>query len=64
MRIEPGKTDGGHLAHIANPMKFSASPVSTYRDAPAIGAHTDEVLADWLGLPPEEIGRLRASNTI
>ena len=27
MRIEPGKTDGGHLAHIANPMKFSASPV-------------------------------------
>lgn len=64
MRIEPGKTDGSHLAHIASPMKFSASPVSTYRDAPTIGAHTDEVLADWLGLPPEEIGRLRASNTI
>ena len=64
MRVAPGKTDGNHLAHIANPMKFSASPVGTYRDAPAIGAHTDEVLAGWLGLPPEEIVRLRASNSI
>ncbi|MDP3692969.1 CaiB/BaiF CoA-transferase family protein, partial [Bradyrhizobium sp.] len=64
MRIGPGEIEGSHLAHIANPMKFSASPVSSYRDAPAIGAHTDEVLADWMGLAPQEIGRLRASKTI
>jgi crotonobetainyl-CoA:carnitine CoA-transferase CaiB-like acyl-CoA transferase len=43
---------------------LSASPIGTYRDAPALGADTDTILADWLGLKPGEIGSLRASNVI
>ena len=63
MKIAPGEK-GNALAHVASPIKLSASPIETYRDAPALGEQTDEVLADWLGLRPEEIARLRSSNAI
>ena len=63
MKIAPGER-GNSLPHVASPIKLSASPIDTYRDAPALGEQTEDVLADWLGLGPEEIGRLRSANAI
>jgi crotonobetainyl-CoA:carnitine CoA-transferase CaiB-like acyl-CoA transferase len=49
LRIEMPHAQAGTVALVANPIRLSDSPV-TYRHAPpALGAHTDEVLADWLG---------------
>ncbi|HEV7264764.1 MAG TPA: CaiB/BaiF CoA-transferase family protein [Falsiroseomonas sp.] len=42
---------GGEQPQIANPVNFSATPVSYRRPPPALGEHQDEVLRDWLGAP-------------
>jgi 2-methylfumaryl-CoA isomerase len=42
-----------------SPLDFAASPREPARRAPILGEHTDEVLADVLGLSGVEIGRLR-----
>jgi crotonobetainyl-CoA:carnitine CoA-transferase CaiB-like acyl-CoA transferase len=63
MRIAPGER-GNSLPHVASPIRLSASPVDAYRDAPTLGEQTDEVLAGWLGLGPEEIDRLHASSVV
>lgn len=64
MQIMPDEASGRHLPHVANPIKFSASPIEAYRDAPTIGADTGEVLSTLLGLKDEDIARLRAANTV
>jgi crotonobetainyl-CoA:carnitine CoA-transferase CaiB-like acyl-CoA transferase len=48
---------------IANPMKFSKSPVSYRRAPPMIGQHTREVLREQ-GLDDAEIERLVKAGTI
>lgn len=63
IKVAPGEK-GNSLPHVANPIKLSASPVGSYRDAPALGADTDTVLADWIGLEPDKIRALRSSNVI
>jgi crotonobetainyl-CoA:carnitine CoA-transferase CaiB-like acyl-CoA transferase len=42
-------SDGGEVAQVADPMRFSASPVSYRRRPPRLGEHTEEVLRE-LGL--------------
>ncbi|HWD58827.1 MAG TPA: CoA transferase [Stellaceae bacterium] len=41
------------------PLDFSAAPREPTRPAPLLGQHTDQVLAEVLGLSAVEIGRLR-----
>lgn len=54
----------GTVKTAANPLRFSASPVS-YRLAPPLtGEHTDEVLQGWLGLDADRLARLRDKNVI
>ncbi|MEI8302194.1 MAG: CaiB/BaiF CoA-transferase family protein [Burkholderiales bacterium] len=48
---------------VANPMKFSKSPVSYRRAPPMIGQHTLEVLRET-GVPEDEIQRLLKAGTI
>ena len=43
---------------IANPVRFSATPVAYARNAPRLGEHTTEVLAEWLGTEATEAERL------
>ena len=43
----------------ASPLDFSAVARLPPLPAPVLGQHTDEILADVLGLPDHEIGRLR-----
>ncbi|HVH79906.1 MAG TPA: 2-methylfumaryl-CoA isomerase, partial [Stellaceae bacterium] len=40
------------------PLDFSAAPRQPTRPAPLLGQHTDQVLAEVLGLSAVEIGRL------
>jgi crotonobetainyl-CoA:carnitine CoA-transferase CaiB-like acyl-CoA transferase len=63
MKVAPGEK-GNALPHVASPINLSASPIASYRDAPGLGADTDIVLADWLGLAVDEIDQLRASDVI
>jgi 2-methylfumaryl-CoA isomerase len=46
------------------PLDFAAAPRLPPRPAPRLGEHTDLVLADVLGLPPGEIGRLHDSRIV
>ena len=52
------------LSSSAFRIQFSGSPVE-YRDPPPrLGEHTEAVLADLLGLGPEEIAALRARGVV
>ncbi len=56
--------EGTQLRLIANPVRFSETPVN-YRDPPpALGEHTDAVLGGMLGIGQTELARLRAGNVI
>jgi 2-methylfumaryl-CoA isomerase len=48
----------GSLLTPSSPLRFPAEPPVPPAPAPLLGAHTDEVLADVLGLTGAEIGRL------
>jgi crotonobetainyl-CoA:carnitine CoA-transferase CaiB-like acyl-CoA transferase len=54
----------GSVPSVANPIKYSATPIS-YRSAPPmLGADTDEILGDLLELAPAEIARLRKAGVV
>ena len=54
----------GLVPSVANPIKYSATPIS-YRSAPPmLGADTDEILREMIGVPPEEIARLRKAGIV
>ncbi len=38
----------GQAPGVANPIRLSATPVVYHRSPPTLGAHTEEVLQDWL----------------
>jgi crotonobetainyl-CoA:carnitine CoA-transferase CaiB-like acyl-CoA transferase len=66
MKIEMAREGvaGGRVPMIGNPIKFSETPVD-YRDPPPrLGEHTHRVLADLLGLKPEEIAALRERGVV
>lgn len=46
------------------PLNFSKIPRNTPAPAPRLGEHTDEILSDELGLPDQEIGKLRDEKII
>ncbi len=54
----------GSVPSVANPIKYSATPIS-YRSAPPmLGADTDNILHEMLGVSPAEIARLRKSGVV
>ncbi|WP_431280654.1 CaiB/BaiF CoA transferase family protein [Humitalea sp. 24SJ18S-53] len=62
--VDMPHASGETVQVIANPVRLSATP-PTYRSAaPLLGQHTDEVLADLLGLTPDEIATLRAGKIV
>jgi alpha-methylacyl-CoA racemase len=44
--------------------RFSVTPGAVRRPPPAAGQHTDEVLAEWAGLEPSDIEKLRAAGAV
>ncbi|MEO8281218.1 MAG: CaiB/BaiF CoA-transferase family protein [Ideonella sp.] len=49
---------------VANPIRFRHQPVDRHEPAPALGAHTDEVLGRCLGLSRADLDSLRAQSVI
>lgn len=64
LRVDLPDPAGGRVPQVASPMRLSATPVEYRRAPPQAGAHTDEVLAEVLGLDDGEIRRLRADGVL
>ncbi len=52
------------IALLANPIKYSATPVEYELPPPTLGQHTDAILREMLGLNDDEIAALRKSGVI
>jgi crotonobetainyl-CoA:carnitine CoA-transferase CaiB-like acyl-CoA transferase len=64
LRIDLPHTAIGTVPSVANPIKYSATPIS-YRSAPPmLGADTDEVLREMVGVTSAEIARLRKAGIV
>jgi formyl-CoA transferase len=48
---------------VGNPIKLSESPTDVIR-SPLLGEHTEEILAEVLGLTEVQISELRASGAL
>ncbi len=64
MRLDLPHATAGTAPSVANPIKFSATPIAYTTAPPLLGEHTDAVLADVLAMTPDEIGKLRADRII
>jgi crotonobetainyl-CoA:carnitine CoA-transferase CaiB-like acyl-CoA transferase len=64
MRVKAPHPAAGEVAMVANPIKFSATPIVHDRAPPLLGEHTEEVLTGMLGLSGEEVAALRKAGAI
>ncbi len=64
LSVVQSRDDGTKTPGVANPVRFSATPVEYSRAAPALGNATEDVLGRVLGLSPEDIAKLRDSASI
>lgn len=55
---------GGTVPFPATAIRMSDTPPAINRGAPGLGAHTEEVLAEWLSLDAQAIGDLRERGKI
>ena len=49
---------------VANPSRFSATPVSYRQAPPLLGQHTAEILADWLGYSADKVAHLKSVGAV
>jgi crotonobetainyl-CoA:carnitine CoA-transferase CaiB-like acyl-CoA transferase len=54
----------GELKMLGIPFKFSDTPASVRRAPPTLGQHTDDILAQDLGLDAKAIAQLRSDKVI
>lgn len=64
LNITLARADGTKTPGVANPVRFSATPIEYSTAPPALGNATEEVLRRVLGLTPEQVGKLRDSASI
>ncbi len=64
MVVEVEHSLGRPLKLVANPLRFSETPLNRYEPPPRIGQHTDELLSDVLGLGASEIDELLRAEII
>jgi len=64
LKIELDHAAAGKVSLVANPMRFSETPIDYTRAPPVLGQHTDEILRDTLGMSEAEIGKLRADGVV
>nr|WP_320135645.1 CaiB/BaiF CoA-transferase family protein [uncultured Amphritea sp.] len=63
LRVDLPHPVAGSVASVANPVKFSQTPIEYNAAPPMLGQHTDEVLAE-LGLSEADIAQLKANNVV
>ena len=61
--VEVDHPERGKYLTVGNPVKLSASPSEVVR-SPVLGEHTDEILADVLGMSTEEIEAAKADGAV
>jgi crotonobetainyl-CoA:carnitine CoA-transferase CaiB-like acyl-CoA transferase len=49
----------GSVPQVANPIRFSRTPIEYHAAPPVLGQHTQEVLVDVLGMAPEDVASLK-----
>ncbi len=64
MRMSMPHPLAGEVPLLANPVRFSASPIEYRHAPPLLGQHTEEVLRERLGLSLDEIAALRVSGVV
>jgi crotonobetainyl-CoA:carnitine CoA-transferase CaiB-like acyl-CoA transferase len=64
LQIGLTREDGVQVPGVANPVVFSETPIQYDKAPPRLGDGTDKVLSEMLGLPAEEIARLRTAGVI
>jgi len=64
MQVRAPHPAAGEVTMVANPIKFSATPIAYDRGPPMLGEHTTAVLHDVLGLDGEAIESLRKEKVV
>jgi formyl-CoA transferase len=64
MAVKAPHPKAGEVTMVANPIKFSATPVAHDRAPPLLGEHTHDVLQSVLGLRDDELRALREKQVI
>jgi crotonobetainyl-CoA:carnitine CoA-transferase CaiB-like acyl-CoA transferase len=64
MVVETDHAVLGKIPIVNRPIKFPGDPQPIPTAPPVLGQHTDQILADVLGLTPEQIAQLRAAKIV
>lgn len=64
IRVDIPDSRGGSLPTVANPIKFSDTPIAYRNGPPQLGENTREVLSQMLGLSAEELQQLHRDQVI
>ena len=64
MKVEVPHPLAGKAALVANPIRLSQTPVEYKSAPPTLGQHTEEILADVLGMSRGDIGELHNTKII
>jgi crotonobetainyl-CoA:carnitine CoA-transferase CaiB-like acyl-CoA transferase len=64
MQLSLPHASGADIPSLANPIRFSATPIRYGRAAPLLGEHTDEVLGTRLGMPAGRIADLKSRGVV
>ena len=64
MQLVLEHNSGSKAPSLANPIRFSDTPIRYQRSAPTLGEHTDRVLQDMLAFSAETIDALREQGVI
>ena len=64
MQLELHHPVAGSVPQVANPIRYSATPIAYDQPPPTLGEDTDAVLGELLGLGAAQLAELRANGTI
>ena len=64
LRIDLPHPLSGSVPGVGNPLRFSRTPIAYERAPPLLGADTDDVLREFLGMQPSSLEELRRQGVI
>ena len=64
MVVELEHPEAGPIRVTGVPIKLSDTPGAVRSPPPVLGQHTEDVLADWLGMSDAETAKLRRQNIV